>query len=450
MLEEELRNAWRFQKHAFTISPQPYFTSDGLTLGAGTVLVAAECERRLKNLHGQEARVLALLSAAYGKAIAPSVLGNVERAAKAWREGDDGLAYIHLAHARLPEPGDAVEAARRLFIADGFMKAGARPRTVFQALALDPAYIDAIEKLYDEAEPRVPPGSGRTSGEWTRGGSFLADLSVEATKQLGRFALGFLPPPARAAVAVFGLLFIPSPNKIRSEGEVAGLPGLKYSWNRDETQIHFTYDSSNGKSQNFSAQLEDDVFRDNNGRVVGRVLPDGTVAIDTSAISPDLADDDEPKLCPAPRKDRGGSERGRDYEDFVKKHVNPDNPTPRGMGYGLPKLNSGEAVVFDDCQHSTGMMVDAKGDYANLLEYQENKIRDGWLKQSADQIAAAGGRHIRWYFAEAESAAYAKELFRTEDKGRENIEIVWLPWPGSRTGKRPAAKSSGLEILEHL
>lgn len=442
MLDDQLRNGWRFRQRAFPISPQPCFTAAGLTLGAGTVLVAAEAERRLKNLRGEEARVLALLSAAYGKAIAPSVLGNMERAAKAWREGDDGLAYIHLAHARLPEPDNAAEAARRLFIADGFMKAGARPRTVLQALALDPAYIDAVDKLYNEAEPRVPPGSGRTSGEWTRGGSFLANLTTEAAKQLGRFALGLSPPPARAAVAVFGLLIIPSPNKIRSEGEVAGLPGLKYSWNRDESQIHFTYDSSNGQSQNFSAQLEEDVFRDKNGRVVGRVLPNGTVVIDTSAISPDIADDDEPKLCPEPSKDRGGSERGRDYEDYVKKHVNPDNPTPRGMGYRLIKPD-GDGVVFDDCQHSTGMMVDAKGDYGPLVEYQENKVGGDWLNQSAAQIAAAGGRHIRWYFAEAETAAYAKELFRTEDKGRENIEIVWLPWPGSRSWKRPAAKSSG-------
>jgi hypothetical protein len=215
------------------------------------------------------------------------------------------------------------------------MKAGVQPRAVFHALALDRAYIDAVEKLYNEAEPRVSAGSGRASGEWTRGGSFLANLKTAAAKQLERFALGLLPPQARAAVAVFGLLIIPSPNKIRSEGEVTGSPGLKYSWNRDEAQIHFTYDSGDGHSRTFSAQLEDDVFRDGKGNAVGRALPNGIVVIDPSAISPDLADDDEPKLCPAPRKDRGGSEAGRDYEDYVKKQVNPQNPTPRGMGYQL-------------------------------------------------------------------------------------------------------------------
>jgi hypothetical protein len=38
---------------------------------------------------------------------------------------------------------------------------------VFQALNIDRSYIDAVEKAYNPAEPRVPAGSGRTSGEWT-------------------------------------------------------------------------------------------------------------------------------------------------------------------------------------------------------------------------------------------------------------------------------------------
>lgn len=79
--------AWRAR--ATPITPVLTLTTDGLVLGAGTVIVAATAPRRLNNLHGQEAGVLALLAAAYGKSIAPSVLGNNERAAKAWREGDD-------------------------------------------------------------------------------------------------------------------------------------------------------------------------------------------------------------------------------------------------------------------------------------------------------------------------------------------------------------------------
>ncbi len=64
-----------------------------------------------------------------------------------------------------------------------------------------------------------------------------------------------------------------------------------------------------------------------------------------------------------------------------------EDPTPRRMGYRLLKPDDGSSVAFDDCQHSTGIMVEAKGDYANLLEYQETKTRDEWLKQSAAQVA---------------------------------------------------------------
>src|SRR5690348_6330515 len=104
-----------------------HLASEGLVLGAGTLVVAADTARRLNSLRGQEARVLALLSAAYNRTVPPSVLGNIERAGKSWREGDDALAYIHLAHSGLPELQDPHEAAHRLSLADGLMKAGGSP-----------------------------------------------------------------------------------------------------------------------------------------------------------------------------------------------------------------------------------------------------------------------------------------------------------------------------------
>jgi hypothetical protein len=55
-----------------------------------------------------------------------------------------------------------------------------------------------------------------------------------------------------------------------------------------------------------------------------------------------------------------------------------------------------------------------------------------WLAQSGRQIAAAAGRPIRWYFAEPEAAAYAREIFKAAKGGRENIEIEVRPWPGSK------------------
>ena len=100
MLYEQPREGSLARERAAFASPAMTFTPQGLMLGAGTILVPAEGARKLQSLKGREQCVLALLSAAYGRAVAPSVLGNIERAAKSWREGDDFTAHLHLARAR--------------------------------------------------------------------------------------------------------------------------------------------------------------------------------------------------------------------------------------------------------------------------------------------------------------------------------------------------------------
>ena len=455
MLHEQLRNAWHVRKRAVPISPVLNLTPEGLVLGAGTVMVPADGPRQLRSMRGQEKRVLALLSAAYGKAIAPSVLGNIERAAKAWSEGDDCLAYIHLAHTGLRELADPYDAAQRLFIIEAFMKLGTSSRAGFEAFHFGAAYINAVEKFFNPDEPRVPAGSGRTSGEWTRDSgsdeqpatrresptaagrpangralSYLGPLPAAALGSLGEFAAGLLASAA-AAVALGGLLFIPSNRSLRVEGEVPEIPGLRYSWNRDETLLRLTYDSPDGARQTFTAQLQEDVFRDQRGQVVGRVLPGGNIAVDPAAIFPGAANDNNPKLCPNPGPDKPG-ELGRNYADYVKSIVNPGYPTPRYWGYQLPNpYNFGKLVNYDDCQHSTGTMVEAKGPgYIEPLKY--GFVQQEWLEESGRQVDASAGRPIRWYFAELGPAMSAWKLFRTANSGREKITIVWLPWDGKR------------------
>jgi hypothetical protein len=141
---------------------------------------------------------------------------------------------------------------------------------------------------------------------------------------------------------------------------VAGVPGLSYAWSRDETTLHITYDNPDGNRSTFSAQLEDDVFRDGSGRIIASILPDGSIAVDPTAVFPDVANDNEPRLCPLPGLDKPG-EKGRDYEDYVKSVVNPVDTTPRYWGFQLLNPETGKLVFYDDCQHTTGMMVDAKG-----------------------------------------------------------------------------------------
>ncbi len=147
-------------------SPAMILTPEGLMLGAGTILVPAEGTRKLAALEGRERQVLALLSAAYGRAVAPSVLGNIERAAKCWSVGDDFTAHLHLAHTGLRALDDFPRSAHRLRMAKGALDHGASPRALFAVLRIDRQYIDALEKRYNPAQPRVPAGYP-DGGQWT-------------------------------------------------------------------------------------------------------------------------------------------------------------------------------------------------------------------------------------------------------------------------------------------
>jgi hypothetical protein len=426
-------------------------------LGAGTVLVPANGPRRLRTTKGCEARVLALLAAAYDRAIDPAVLGNIDRAAQSWNAGDDCLAYIHLAHARLGELPYPHDAAQRLVIVDAFLKAGGSPRTVFKGLKLDAPYIDALEKDYNPEEARVPPGSGKPSGEWTRGGggeaakppapafaprvgapgaaSWLSELAPSAALSLGRFALTIITG-AGGAVATFGLLFIPSPNNIHAEGDVQGIPGLRYSWNRDERVLHLTYGVGGEAPRTFAFNVDGDVIRDEDGRVVGRIIGGNRIAIDTVSVLPDLVKQDEPRLCPAYAPDVAGSDQGkeyednraRQYEDFVKRLINPDGPTPSGYVYYLPNpADNGKSVSFDDCEKKTRILFEIKAEgVAKLTNDLPDVMAGRFTDQAGRQLAASGGGPVVWIFAEEKAALFARDLF--DKLGLKGITVAYVPW----------------------
>jgi hypothetical protein len=457
------------------------FTPEGLILGAGTILVPTEGVRKLKSMQGREQQVLALLSAAYGRAVAPTVLGNIERAAKSWSEGDDFTAHIHLAHTGLRALDDFPRAAHRLRMAKGALDHGASPRAVFEALRFGAHYIDALEKRYNPDQPRVPaghPDGGEwTSGDWagseeagenvvvgkkpagkeTQGSSllsrmplpaagpatsFLSSLDAAQALNLGLFALRIMTL-AGGAAAVFGLLFIPSPDNVHVEKDVEGLPGWRYSWNRDEETLYLKYDRPGGPQRTIALRINDkDEVLDEKGRVVGKVIGGNKITIDRVAVLPDVVKQDEPRLCPQYERDRPGSDRGkkyeedpaRQYEDFVKLIINPppNGPTPSGFAYYLPRPK-GEPVSFDDCEWKTGIMFEIKGEtYTHLLGTPFGwKLERDMLDQSARQIQASGGRPIVWVFAEEKAALKARQLFDTAKGGRENITIVYIPWARS-------------------
>jgi hypothetical protein len=454
VLHEQPRDGSSARDRAAFASRAMIFTPQGLMLGAGTILVPAEGTRKLKSLKGREQQVLALLSAAYNTAVAPSVLGNIERAAKSWSQGDDFTAHIHLAHTRLRALDDFSMAAHRLRMAKGALDHGASPRAVFEALRLDARYVDTLEKRYNPAQPRVPaghPDGGQwASGDWADGEeagenaavgekpvgaetqgssvfarmplpaaapatSFFSSLDAAQAARLGLFAVRMMTI-AGGAAAVFGLLFIPSPDNVHVEEDVEGLPGWRYSWNRDETSLYLKYDHPGVPRRTVALRINDkDEVLDEKGGVVGKVIGGNKITIDRVAVLPDLVKQDEPRLCPAYERDRPGSDRGkkyeedpaRQYEDFVKLIINPlpDGPTPSGYVYYLPRPK-GDPVSFDDCEWKTGFMIEIKAEtYSHPLTTSfGGKVERDMLDQSARQIQASGGRPVVWVFAEAEAA----------------------------------------------
>jgi hypothetical protein len=237
---------------------------------------------------------------------------------------------------------------------------------------------------------------------------------------------------AAGAVAVAGVLLVPSPNRIRVTGEIKDLPGGRYSWKRDEAELHITYETADGQQRTFIAQRKEQEFLDPQGRVVGRILPDDQVIIDADVLPGRPANDNEPKLCPLPQEDRRTNQRGLAYEAFMRPIVNPGMPTPLGWGYYLVNRSTAQAVEFDDCQQKTGIMIDYKDKYWKMLSdlgLQEFILKGLW-KQAGDQVLAAGARPIRWYFSEKQAADYIRHLFAGDDvRGR--IEIVYAPMPES-------------------
>ena len=105
--------------------PRMEITSDGLMLGAGTVLAGMVRDERGRPRLAldDEQRALALLATAYERPVdAAAFLPSCAGPAELWNEGEKALAHIHLAHAGVPPCGEVQ--ALRLFVADELLAAG--------------------------------------------------------------------------------------------------------------------------------------------------------------------------------------------------------------------------------------------------------------------------------------------------------------------------------------
>jgi hypothetical protein len=165
MLVDEIEKAWKERAKGVFYST-PTFVGDALTLGAGTMIARAGHSEQEPS-PGDEARVMALLAAAFDRSLVDRSRAHLHRALRKHAEGDALTASIHVALMSLPRLNPRDDAARRLFAADRLMRGGVTAETIFVALGLDPAPLRNSLNKYSPDQPRVPAGSGRTSGQWT-------------------------------------------------------------------------------------------------------------------------------------------------------------------------------------------------------------------------------------------------------------------------------------------
>ena len=485
MLAERLEKAWRDRKASVPINAVIKFTEEGLVLGAGTVLAPVIGSKRAVLIDDLDARLLTLLSAAHLEPIRPEAIGHLRNAAERWRLGDQPQTLVQLALSRCERLTNPEADAQRLFLADGLMAAGIEPVNVLKALDIDPAACGSLSKAYNPDQPRVLSGNGRTSGQWTIAPGaahpvISAALSPPDPEVSQSPATDAPPPralsavdfgvPAAAATTLGGALSEPGAwiarlstgelvalgvaalalgsagalinlavvtNKsLRNDGVIPGQPPLHYRWYGDERALILSYADASGVQHAIEAELgEDGFFRDQKGRVVGRRLPDGTMIIDRAALFSQVeAKTKEPEACPAAGPDRP-HKNGLLFEDFMKKIINPGNPTPTGYGYKFPNPVTGRDVVFDDCQHRSGVLFDYKGpNYLAKLESSSRGFREGFTKNVIDeaerQIQACEGRTIVWIFADAADANKVREIFAKDAKIQGQILIDSYPWYG--------------------
>jgi hypothetical protein len=469
----DLQKQWRERERFRRLHAHLGLEKEGVVLGANTALAKRDNDGAFET---DEARAFTLLAVTYGKPVGRSVLGKFNLASKHARAGNEAMAAMHIALAGLPVLRDPEDAAKRLFIANGLMEHGVAPRDIWMALEFDPAPLDALTK-FNSDEARVPAGSGRPSGRWTRDGSdalispapelapsppaaapSTAARALEAASAAARAAARLIPEiapkllgvaaDAAPPIAFASALLESSPTGGElSEGDVVGRPDLRYSWHPDELAPRITRTSDGSPFTDWLLDRGDKYFRDQDGRIVAQIVGHAVIADAVFFAHPGSGPSwngqrYDPELCPEPPgPDKQGmvGERGnrsRAYANYMKGLINPNRPTPPDYGYQLPNPEqAGKPVFYDDCMHVNGWMVDYKGfEYADLVTRKSLNIKLNvarkWVRQANNQINASDGRPIVWFFAEEGALDYARKVF--DQPGNEELQrivLVYAPPP---------------------
>jgi hypothetical protein len=309
--------------------------------------------------------------------------------------------------------------------------------------------------------------------------SAAAGLRTLAQRALAA-AAALLPEAAATAgfavagsAAVLGTLFLPSPRNVTSDGTLPDAPDFSYHFDREAGHLTITRKFDDGMSETvFDGRYGKDlVFRDKDGTAIGRFLGD-SVALDSDAVrgyearrrsdaqappgaiaQSNARTRSDPKVCPDPGPDKSGykSPGAIAHQMYVGQELN-GAPLPPGFGIKTIRPN-GLPVYFDDCQQSTGVLIEAKGlGYSDALNsgklFPWLGMQIKMISQAKRQLEAADGRPIAWYFAEQRVADRMRREFA---KRRLPISVSYLPPPRGLIGQlKRIAKGGWRELSDFI
>jgi len=229
----ELLREWHRRQPTPTYNSMS-FVGNGLFLGAGTRLAALKNDGPLEfDIGGEEERILALLSVAYWLPIPTHVLTPINRAVRAYARNEKTLAYIHLAHAKLPRIEGGHRDFFRLFCADRLLSAGVAPLELLEGLDIDTTPIRLLKASVDDPKhPGWPAGTpGGQGGRFRPNDSDAPEPNVPAATPVADFSGGFHDAVVDSWMAYFATIGVPAVKNpairlVGSEGEVFGYPDI--------------------------------------------------------------------------------------------------------------------------------------------------------------------------------------------------------------------------------
>lgn len=191
---------------------------EGIVLGADTVIAKRRNDDEMEcEIDGREEEILALLGAAYGRPVSPSIIANLRRADRAYGRGDLVTAQRHIALTGLRGIGDEELAAFRLFLADRLLQSGLGAEDLLTSLS-DDALPSDLRKASpnDPKHPGWPKGTvGGLGGKFRPKDGTEAVISEERKQRIESLA-------ARRAIrqgVVFGL-------RMLAEAALSLVPGI--------------------------------------------------------------------------------------------------------------------------------------------------------------------------------------------------------------------------------